>query len=118
MNRSLRRVAVVVGVVVAVAVLAVVSLGGVFAGSDHRARPQTTIRPPDEVRAKNISEANAASFDDGYEICLAAGLTALAERLDVKPATPRAVARKFSMGYTPALRRGPYLGCLDAFLGH
>ena len=73
---------------------------------------------PIEVRAKNISEANAASFDDGYEICLAAGLTALAERLDVKPATPRAVARKFSMGYTPALRRGPYLGCLDAFLGH
>lgn len=116
MRLSLRSGAIAVGALVAVSLLAVAALGGAFAGSPHRDLSLTS-RPSDQVRAKHINEANEASYDDGYEICLAAGLTSLARRLDVKPATPRAVARAFSLGYDPSFRRGPYLGCLDAFLG-
>ncbi len=111
-----RRVAIVVGVVIAASVIFLLALSTAVGHEPLETTPVTRTAL-DAVRAKQIGKVEEASYDDGYETCIALGMKALAQRLEVTNPTPRTVARAFAQGYDPAFRRGPFQGCLEALGG-
>ena len=116
MRLSLRSGAVAVGALVAVPLLAVAALGGAFAGRPHRDLPLTS-RPSDQVRAKHINEANEASYDDGYEICLAAGLTRSPDGSMSNPPPHARWHERFLLAMTPRSDEARTLGASMRFSG-
>jgi hypothetical protein len=88
-----------------------------FVSSTHghvTTRSDRSARVGVGVRGTQIRQRNDAAYDDAYETCIAAGISSLARRLDVRQPTPRSVARAFAAGWEPAFRSGPYQGCLAA----
>jgi hypothetical protein len=65
------------------------------------------------TRKAQIEEAADENYDAGYETCSAWGIAALARNLGV-PRNKALVARTFSHGWAPAMRKAPYEGCLAA----
>ena len=106
--------AAVVGALVVVVLLGVFVLVTELPGSSTRPTVTLANRSIDGVRKRQIADLADATYDDGWETCLAAGLTSLAHRLGVTHPSPTTVARAYSTGFDPAFRGGPYLGCRDA----
>jgi hypothetical protein len=81
------------------------------ATNNPRYASQRTI--PGATRKAQIEEAADENYDAGYETCSAWGIAALARNLRVAKKEVL-VARTFSHGWAPAMRRAPYEGCLAA----